>query len=99
MLKLGYKASAEQFAPSALLEFGVLADQAGFDSCFVSDHFQPWKHTDGHAPNSLVWLRALGARTRRAGMGTRALPPTLPHSPCHCAASPAMPGSRESVPL
>ena len=68
MLRLGYKASAEQFGPAALLSFGVLAEQAGFDSVFVSDHFQPWQHTDGHAPFSLAWLGALGARTdaRRA---------------------------------
>ena len=63
MLKLGYKASAEQFGPTALLDFSTLAEQAGFDSVFVSDHFQPWKHTDGHAPSSLAWLGALGAST------------------------------------
>ena len=81
MLKLGYKASAEQFAPAKLLEFGVLAEQAGFDSCFVSDHFQPWKHTDGHAPNSLVWLGALGARTQRLILGTSVLTPTFRYHP------------------
>src|SRR3954454_15887095 len=81
MLTLGYKASAEQFAPAKLLDFGVLAEQAGFDSCFVSDHFQPWKHTDGHAPNSLVWLGALGARTRRLMMGTSVLTPTFRYHP------------------
>ena len=63
VLKLGSKASAEQFAPGPLLEFSSLAETVGFDSVFVSDHFQPWKHVDGHAPNSLVWLGALGART------------------------------------
>ena len=31
MLTLGYKASAEQFAPAKLLDFGILAEQAGFD--------------------------------------------------------------------
>ena len=60
VLKLGYKASAEQFAPRQLLEFGILAEQSGFDSVFISDHFQPWKHTNGHAPFSLAWLGALG---------------------------------------
>ena len=40
MLKLGYKASAEQFAPSQLLDFSCLAEECGFDSIFVSDHFQ-----------------------------------------------------------
>jgi coenzyme F420-dependent glucose-6-phosphate dehydrogenase len=50
VLKLGYKASAEQFGPRELLDFSCLAEEVGFDSMFVSDHFQPWKHTDGHAP-------------------------------------------------
>ena len=50
MLRLGYKASAEQFAPRQLLEFAVHAGAVGFDSIMVSDHFQPWRHTGGHAP-------------------------------------------------
>ena len=81
MLKLGYKASAEQFAPSRLLDFGVMAEQVGLDSCFISDHFQPWKHTDGHAPYSLAWLGALGARTERLVMGTSVLTPTFRYHP------------------
>ena len=81
MLTLGYKASAEQFAPSRLLEFSVAAEDAGFDSVFVSDHFQPWKHTDGHAPSALVWLGALGARTRRIVMGTSVLTPSFRYHP------------------
>ena len=81
MLTLGYKASAEQFAPNQLLDFSVLAEECGFDSVFVSDHFQPWKHTDGHAPFSLVWLGALGARTKRVVMGTSVLTPTFRYHP------------------
>ena len=81
MLKLGYKASAEQFAPRQLMEFGILAEQIGFDSVFISDHFQPWKHTDGHAPFSLTWLGALGARTERVVMGTSVLTPTFRYHP------------------
>ena len=81
MLTLGYKASAEQFEPAKLLDFGVMAEQVGFDSCLISDHFQPWKHTDGHAPNSLVWLGALGARTQRLVMGTSVLTPTFRYHP------------------
>ena len=65
MLKLGYKASAEQFAPTELLRYGVLAEECGFDSVFVSDHLQPWRHDGGHAPAALPWLGALGARTER----------------------------------
>ena len=62
MLKLGYKASNEQFAPAELLAYGVLAEECGFDSVFVSDHLQPWRHDGGHAPFAMSWLGALGAR-------------------------------------
>ena len=80
-LKLGYKASAEQFAPRQLLDFSVAAEHAGFDSVFVSDHFQPWRHTDGHAPSALAWLGALGASTQRIVMGTSVLTPTFRYHP------------------
>src|SRR3982751_5594136 len=81
VLKLGYKASAEQFGPGGLLDFSCLAEELGFDSIFVSDHFQPWKHTDGHAPAALTWLGALGARTRRAVIGASVLTPTFRYHP------------------
>ncbi len=81
MLKLGYKASAEQFGPRALLDFSSLAEQVGFDSVFVSDHFQPWKHSDGHAPSALAWLGALGAGTQRVIIGTSVLTPTFRYHP------------------
>ncbi|MBV9755427.1 MAG: LLM class flavin-dependent oxidoreductase, partial [Alphaproteobacteria bacterium] len=81
MLKLGYKASAEQFGPTELLDFACLAEARGFDSVFVSDHFQPWRHTGGHAPFSLAWLGALGARTARVVMGTSVLTPTFRYHP------------------
>src|SRR6266568_8893019 len=32
MLKIGYKASAEQFGPNQLLDFAILAEALGFDS-------------------------------------------------------------------
>lgn len=79
--RVGYKASAEQFTPAQLLHFGVLAEQAGFDSVFISDHLQPWRHTGGHAPAALPWLGALGARTQRIVMGTSVLTPTLRYHP------------------
>jgi len=81
LLKLGYKASAEQFGPRELLDFSLLAEEVGFDSAFVSDHFQPWKHTGGHAPYSFAWLGALGARTRRITLGTSVVTPTFRYHP------------------
>jgi len=79
--RFGYKASSEQFAPRELLDYGVLAEQAGFESVFISDHLQPWKHTDGHAPAAIAWLGALGARTEKILMGTSVLTPTFRHHP------------------
>jgi coenzyme F420-dependent glucose-6-phosphate dehydrogenase len=81
LLRLGYKASAEQFGPTELLGFAELAETLGFDSIFISDHFQPWRHTGGHAPFSFAWLGALGAKTSRVVMGTSVLTPTFRYHP------------------
>jgi coenzyme F420-dependent glucose-6-phosphate dehydrogenase len=80
-LKLGYKASNEQFAPRELLRYGVVAEECGFDSVFVSDHLQPWRHDGGHAPFAMSWLGALGASTERIVMGTSVLTPTFRYHP------------------
>jgi coenzyme F420-dependent glucose-6-phosphate dehydrogenase len=81
MIRFGYKASAEQFGPSELLDFSMLAETVGFDSVFVSDHLQPWRHDGGHAPFALSWLGALGARTNRVVIGTSVLTPTFRYHP------------------
>jgi coenzyme F420-dependent glucose-6-phosphate dehydrogenase len=81
MLTLGYKASAEQFDPRTLLRFAIEAEEAGFDSVFVSDHYQPSRHTDGHAPNCLAWLGAAAARTERIALGTSVLTPSFRYHP------------------
>ncbi len=80
-LRLGLKASAEQFAPRELVEIAVSAERHGFDSVTVSDHFQPWRHTGGHAPFSLTWMAAVGERTERIQIGTSVLTPTFRYNP------------------
>ena len=79
--RFGYKVSAEQFSPSALLEFTVAAEQCGFDTAAISDHFQPWRHTGCHAPFSLAWLGAAGQATSRIALGTSVLTPTFRYHP------------------
>ncbi|MET0481011.1 MAG: glucose-6-phosphate dehydrogenase (coenzyme-F420), partial [Mycetocola sp.] len=81
MLKLGVKASAEQFGPRDLVELGVMAEEHGFDSVTVSDHFQPWRHNGGHAPFSLAWMTAVGERTERIQIGTSVMTPTFRYNP------------------
>jgi coenzyme F420-dependent glucose-6-phosphate dehydrogenase len=80
-LRIGYKASAEQFAPRELLDYAVQAERVGFDSVMISDHFQPWRHHGGHAPFSLAWLAALGERTERVQIGTSVMTPTFRYNP------------------
>jgi coenzyme F420-dependent glucose-6-phosphate dehydrogenase len=80
-VRYGYKASAEQFPPKRLLALAVSAEGAGFDSVWTSDHFQPWRHTDGHAPNALVWLGAAAQATERVTLGTSVLTPSFRYNP------------------
>jgi coenzyme F420-dependent glucose-6-phosphate dehydrogenase len=80
-VRVGYKASAEQFAPRELVEYGVRAEEVGLDSAVVSDHFLPWRHEGGHAPFALSWLAAVGERTSRIQLGTSVLTPTFRYNP------------------
>ncbi|HEY4243839.1 MAG TPA: glucose-6-phosphate dehydrogenase (coenzyme-F420) [Kofleriaceae bacterium] len=80
-LKLGYKASAEQFDPRELVEIAVAAEAHGMESVAVSDHFQPWRHEGGHAPFSLTWMAAVGERTTTIQIGTSVMTPTFRYNP------------------
>ena len=80
-VRIGYKASAEQFAPGRLAAFAVLAEDVGLDSVTISDHFQPWRLNGGHAPNSLAWLAFVAARTERVLLGTSVMTPTFRYNP------------------
>jgi coenzyme F420-dependent glucose-6-phosphate dehydrogenase len=80
-MRYGYKASAEQFGTRELLDFSLFAEQSGLDTIAVSDHFQPWRHTGGHAPAAMTWLGALAARSEGAMLGTSVLTPTMRYHP------------------
>ncbi|SMD25685.1 glucose-6-phosphate dehydrogenase (coenzyme-F420) [Kibdelosporangium aridum] len=80
-MKIGYKASAEQFGPRDLVEYAVRAEQVGLDSVWVSDHFLPWRHNGGHAPAAFAWMAAVGERTKRVQIGTSVTTPTFRYNP------------------
>ena len=80
-MKIGYKASAEQFGPVELLEFARHAERTGLEIVATSDHFQPWRHHGGHSPAALAWLGAATVTTERAVLGTSVLTPTLRYHP------------------
>ncbi len=80
-MRIGYKASAEQFGPRRLVDYAVQAEEIGLDSVLVSDHYQPWRHVGGHAPFSIAWMSAVGERTSRVMIGTSVLTPTFRYQP------------------
>jgi coenzyme F420-dependent glucose-6-phosphate dehydrogenase len=80
-VRIGYKASAEQFDPPTLLEYTRQAEAAGLEIVATSDHFQPWRHRGGHSPAALPWLGAASVSTTTAVLGTSVLTPTLRYEP------------------
>ncbi|MBK5249015.1 MAG: TIGR03557 family F420-dependent LLM class oxidoreductase [Actinomycetales bacterium] len=63
-LTIGYAAMLEQFHPTEVVAWSVLAEEHGFSGVMAADHFQPWVPVQGQA--AFVWnvLAALGERTR-----------------------------------
>ena len=58
MVRLGYHASHEQFAPSHLRALTRQAERAGFDCVKSSDHFHPWSERQGQSGFAWSWLGA-----------------------------------------
>jgi len=80
MLQLGWKAGTEQYPPAELLEYAILAEEAGFDSIGVSDHFHPWSEK-GEACFAWTWLGAVAAKTSKIALGTSVTCPILRYHP------------------
>jgi G6PDH family F420-dependent oxidoreductase len=53
MTEYGYFLSCEEHGPGALVEQARMAEQAGFTSLWISDHFHPWNDEQGQSP--FVW--------------------------------------------
>jgi G6PDH family F420-dependent oxidoreductase len=53
MPTFGYFLSCEEFGPRELVRQAKLAEQAGFERLWISDHFHPWNDQQGESP--LVW--------------------------------------------
>jgi len=52
-MKIGYFLSCEEYSPDQLLEQAELAQEAGFDALWISDHYHPWNDEQGESP--FVW--------------------------------------------
>src|ERR1700712_3051820 len=53
MTRIGYFLSCEEYDVPQLISQARLAEQAGFDCLWISDHFHPWTDAQGNSP--LVW--------------------------------------------
>jgi G6PDH family F420-dependent oxidoreductase len=49
----GYFLSCEEFGPVELVRQAKLAEQAGFERLWISDHYHPWNDEQGQSP--FVW--------------------------------------------
>jgi G6PDH family F420-dependent oxidoreductase len=52
-MRIGYFLSTEELDPATLVEQARLAEEAGFESLWISDHFHPWNDEQGQSP--FVW--------------------------------------------
>jgi G6PDH family F420-dependent oxidoreductase len=53
MTDFGYFLSCEEHGPAELVEQARMAEQAGFTSLWISDHYHPWNDNQGQSP--FVW--------------------------------------------
>jgi G6PDH family F420-dependent oxidoreductase len=51
--RYGYFLSCEEYSPADLISQARMAEQAGFDSLWISDHFHPWLDEQGQS--GFVW--------------------------------------------
>lgn len=59
--KFGWFLSSEEYSPHQLVDQAVLAEQAGFDALWISDHYHPW--IDEQGESAFVWS-TIGAISR-----------------------------------
>jgi G6PDH family F420-dependent oxidoreductase len=76
-MKIGYFLSSEETAPRELVRQARLAENAGFDGLWISDHFHPWNDEQGHS--GFVWsmIGAIAQVTARMKVTTAVTCPTI----------------------
>jgi G6PDH family F420-dependent oxidoreductase len=77
MVSLGYFLSSEERDPRDLVDAAIRAEQAGFGSVWISDHYHPW--TDAQGQSAFVWstIGAIAQATSELKIWTAVTCPTL----------------------
>src|ERR1700712_649888 len=52
-MKIGYFLSCEECSPASIIQQEKWAEEAGFESLWISDHFHPWNDEQGQS--AFVW--------------------------------------------
>jgi len=76
-MKIGYFLSSEEWGPGEQLEQARMAEEAGFEALWISDHYHPWNDAQGNSP--FVWnvIGGLSQATRNLKVVTAVTCPTL----------------------
>jgi G6PDH family F420-dependent oxidoreductase len=76
-MRIGYFLSSEEFGPAELVRQAQLAEEAGFEGLWISDHFHPWSDEQGHSP--FVWsvIGSIAQATSQIKLMTAVTCPTV----------------------
>ncbi len=76
-MKIGYFLSSEEWGPRDLVSQAIRANDAGFEGLWISDHYHPWNHQQGHG--SFVWatIGAIAAAVPGVHVTTAVTCPTM----------------------
>jgi coenzyme F420-dependent glucose-6-phosphate dehydrogenase len=80
-LRIGYDCCMELYHPNVFLELAPLAEKAGFDTIWASDHFHPWQDTNASSCFTWAWIAAAADRTKKAPIGTAVTCPMFRYHP------------------
>ena len=76
MVEIGYFLSGEELGPTDQVRFARQAEEVGFRSVWISDHYHPWTDRQGNSP--FVWSVIGGiAATTRLRVTTAVTCPTM----------------------
>jgi coenzyme F420-dependent glucose-6-phosphate dehydrogenase len=81
MSQLFYYLGHEQFQPEILVKHAQLAEEAGFDGIFISEHFNPWVADKGAAGFALSTLGAITQATKKIKLMTGVITPLYRYHP------------------
>ena len=91
-LEIGYWLSSEEHGPRTLVDHAAQAEEAGFRSAMISDHFHPWVRAQGQSPFVWTVLGGIARATSALRIGTGVTAPIIRMHPAivaHAAATAA----------